>query len=245
MPEPMFEVIPAIDLRGGAVVHARKGLRQSYTPLKTPLAPTSAPRDVVLGLLTIHPFQTIYIADLDRIEMCGSQERCLEELSTAFPAVAFWVDAGIRHAAEAHAWLACHKKAHLVLGSETLENASVLEDLASAARTLLSLDYLGDDLLGPREIWDKPRLWPARVIVMTLARVGTQAGPEFDRLAKVKRRVPKAGIYAAGGVRDGSDLMRLKAEGASGVLVSSALHDGDLTGAVLAAFKQERAVQAK
>jgi phosphoribosylformimino-5-aminoimidazole carboxamide ribotide isomerase len=245
MPEHTIEVIPAIDLRGGVVVRARKGLRQSYAPIVTTLARSSAPRDVVTGLLTIHPFRTIYIADLDRIERRGSNGKCLEELRKAFSALAFWVDAGISDAAGAHAWLARHAGAHLVLGSESLESLSVLEDPALAGRTLLSLDYRGDDLLGPGEIWDKPQLWAARVIVMTLARVGTNSGPDLDRLAKVRRRAPNTQIYAAGGLRDASDLIGLKEAGMSGVLVTSALHDGRLKGADLAEFKLESDTEAK
>ena len=67
-----MEVIPVIDLKGGAVVRARLGLRQSYAPIVTTLARTSAPLDVVAGLLTIHPFRTVYIADLDAIA-CARQ----------------------------------------------------------------------------------------------------------------------------------------------------------------------------
>jgi phosphoribosylformimino-5-aminoimidazole carboxamide ribotide isomerase len=237
MPEPMFEVIPAIDLRGGAVVRARKGLRQFYEPIVTPLARSSAPQDVITGLLNLHPFQKFYIADLDRIEKRGNNEQSLKDLRMTFPAVAFWVDAGIHTAAEGRAWLACHDGAYLVLGSETLESHAVLEDLAFCGRALLSLDHRGKDLLGPDEIWNKPQLWPVRVIVMSLARVGTNAGPELDRLEEVKRRAPKAKVYAAGGVRDSSDLKRLMESGMSGALVSSALHDGRLTAPDLAAFK--------
>jgi phosphoribosylformimino-5-aminoimidazole carboxamide ribotide isomerase len=69
---------------------------------------------------------------------------------------------------------------------------------------------------------------------MTLARVGGDAGPDMDRLADIKRRAPDAMLYAAGGLRGVSDLMRLKQAGISGVLVASALHDSRLTRADLA-----------
>ena len=245
MPEPTIEVIPAIDLQGGAIVRAEKGLRQSYAPINTPLANSSAPQDVVAGLLSLHRFQTIYIADLDRIERRGSNEHCLEELSVAFPGLNLWADAGIRDAAEAYAWLARHAGAHLVLGSETLESLFVLEDLAATGRTLLSLDFRGDDFFGPAEIWENPQFWPERVIVMALGRVGTRAGPDLDRLAKVKRRAPKARIYAAGGLRDIADLRRLQEAGMHGVLAASALHDGRITGADLAQFSLASILQAK
>jgi phosphoribosylformimino-5-aminoimidazole carboxamide ribotide isomerase len=233
-----FEVIPVIDLQGGAVVRAQMGLRRTYAPIVTPLATTSAPFDVAAGFLTIHPFQTIYIADLDRIERRGSNAECIEQLTSAFDSLSFWVDAGIRDASEARAFLACHKRAQLVLGSESLASLSELEDLGLSERTLLSLDFRGDELLGPHGIWGLPQLWPARVIVMTLARVGSNLGPEFARLAKVKRHAPGKMIFAAGGLRGAFDLIRLNEAGLSGVLVASALHDGHLTGADLAGSRE-------
>jgi hypothetical protein len=43
-------------------------------------------------------------------------------------------------------------------------------------RIVLSLNFRGDSFLGPKGLCDAPHLWPARVIVMTLARVGGDAG---------------------------------------------------------------------
>ena len=241
MPERAIEVIPVIDLKGGAAVRARQGSRDSYAPIVTPLAKTSAPLDVAAGFLTVHPFRTIYAADLDRIESRGSQDQNLDALSTAFPDVAFWVDAGVRDGGAARSWLTRHKRAHLVLGSESLDSHAVLEEFATDDRIVLSLDYRGDSFLGPNELCDAPHLWPTRVIVMTLARVGGDAGPDMDRLAEIKRRAPDVMLYAAGGLRDASDVMRLKQAGIRGVLVASALHDGRLTGADLAAAASKEA----
>ena len=137
-------------------------------------------------------------------------------LSMAFPDVAFWVDAGVRDGEEARSWLARHKRAHLVLGSESLDSHTVLEELATDDRVVLSLDYRGDSFLGPNGLCDAPHLWPARVIVMTLARVGGNAGPDMDRLADTKRRAPDVMLYAAGGLRGASDLVRLQQAGIQG-----------------------------
>ena len=63
---------------------------------------------------------------------------------------------------------------------------------------------------------------------MTLARVGSGAGPDFERFAEIKRRAGGRAIYLAGGLRDRDDLAAVKASGAAGILVASALHDGRL-----------------
>ncbi|MBM3641974.1 MAG: nickel transporter, partial [Alphaproteobacteria bacterium] len=62
-----MQIIPVIDIRSGVVVRARAGDRDSYAPIMSALAPTSAPVDVVAGFLALHSFERIYIADLDAI----------------------------------------------------------------------------------------------------------------------------------------------------------------------------------
>jgi uncharacterized protein related to proFAR isomerase len=100
-------------------------------------------------------------------------------------------------------------------------------------RIVLSLDFRGDAFQGPEEILAEPALWPHRIIVMTLARVGSGAGPDLERFAAIRSIAGGRKIYAAGGVRDAADLLALKAAGASGALVSTALHDRRIVAADL------------
>jgi phosphoribosylformimino-5-aminoimidazole carboxamide ribotide isomerase len=66
------------------------------------------------------------------------------------------------------------------------------------------------------------------VIVMTLERVGADAGPDLDTLRAVQTRAPGAELVGAGGIRNADDLARARAAGAYAWLVASALHDGRL-----------------
>jgi phosphoribosylformimino-5-aminoimidazole carboxamide ribotide isomerase len=229
-----MDVIPVIDLKGGAVVRARLGRRETYAPIETPLAATSAPLDVVAGLLALYPFRTIYAADLDAIERRGDHGAVLRALGEAFPQVSFWVDAGVTDADAARSWLARSERDTLVLGSESLRDEATLAALRGEERVVLSLDFAGERFLGPPAILAAPQLWPARVIAMTLGRVGADVGPDFERLACV-RRPGGAALYAAGGVRGPADLAALARSGVKGALVASALHDGRLTGANITA----------
>lgn len=230
--EEFMQVIPVIDLKGGAVVRARRGERDAYAPIETPLAETSAPVDVVGGYFKIHHFTTIYIADLDAIRSRSADERSLAALSSAFPETRFWIDPGIRNVDEARAWLIRHPRQDLVLGSETLQSLAPLEELEKE-RLILSLDFRGETFLGPTTILDAPHLWPAQVIMMDLLRVGAGEGPDLERIAALRARAPEVGLFAAGGLCGARDLRRLAAAGASGVLVASALHDGRLAAADL------------
>src|SRR5437868_40616 len=62
-----------------------------------------------------------------------------------------------------------------------------------------------------------------------LARVGSAAGPDLERLAAIRQLSGRRLVYAAGGLRHAGDLDELKNAGITGVLVASALHDGRLT----------------
>ncbi|SFJ98430.1 HisA/HisF-related TIM barrel protein [Methylocapsa palsarum] len=231
-----MEVIPVIDLKGGAVVAARRGLRDAYAPIATRLAQTSDPFDVAAGFLTIFPFRTIYVADLDAIAARGGHEDILVALSAALPDVTFWVDSGIGDARRAVAWLARHPRARLVLGSESLKSMDCLDQIAGDERVILSLDTHRGALLGPPGILEAVHFWPARVIAMSLDRVGAGEGPDLKRLVGIAARSPSTKLYAAGGVRGLKDLKNLMKAGMAGALVASALHDGRLTGAELASL---------
>ena len=95
---------------------------------------------------------------------------------------------------------------------------------------MLSLDFRGDAFQGPAEILAESALWPQRVIVMTLARVGSGAGPDLARFAAIRSIAGGRETYAAGGVRDAADLSALRAAGASGALIATALHERRIVG---------------
>jgi phosphoribosylformimino-5-aminoimidazole carboxamide ribotide isomerase len=223
----LLDVIPVIDLRGGQVVHARFGQRSLYRPLRSILCDGSTPMAVIAGLLRLYPFATAYAADLDAIEGTGSNDDTLRELKKTFPALKLWVDAGFRDASRCHEWLA-RDIGDLVLGSEAQSDVTTLSRLTASAqahRIILSLDFAGDRFLGPGDLL-KSALWPARVIVMTLARVGSEEGPDLGKLREILRGDHAKHIFAAGGVRNAEDLRNLAAAGAAGVLLASALHSG-------------------
>jgi len=230
-----LQAIPVIDLMGGEVVRARMGDRASYRPLQSPLSPTSDPIAVVHGLLAVHPFPTLYVADLDAIQRNGDNFPALRRIRAEFPALQMWVDNGAADAAAIEALISADLGAP-VIGSESQRDSKLIAQQQGSPRIVLSLDFRGDAFQGPQEILAEPALWPQRVIVMTLARVGSGAGPDLKRLAAIRSIAGGHEIYAAGGVRDAADLSALKAAGAAGALVASALHEQRVVGADLEAI---------
>jgi phosphoribosylformimino-5-aminoimidazole carboxamide ribotide isomerase len=229
-----MDIIPVLDLRGGIVVRARLGQRDQYRPLQSQLTPTSDPVDVMQGVYSVYPFETFYIADLDAIMGTGNNEVTLRRLKVEFPAAAFWVDNGVADPSAAQSWLNA-ELGHLVVGSESQRDTALMQRLSAHDRVVLSLDFREQEFQGPPAFLDKVDSWPRRLIVMTLTRVGSAAGPDLDRLCAIRDIAAGRSIYAAGGVRDRADLAALKREGIAGALVATSLHDGRLRGDDLAA----------
>ncbi len=232
-----MEVIPVIDLRGGEVVHAQRGERDFYRPVRSQLCRGSAPVDVVAGLLTVYPFATLYIADLDAIQARGNSIASIREIRQKFPELRLWVDNGLADPAACRDWLA-QDLSELVLGSEAQRDRAILDALSdddARRHLILSLDYRDDRFLGPPDLLSAPSLWPDRIIAMTLSRVGSRGGPDLDLLRRWRDEVPAKKIFAAGGVRGGEDLLALADCGISGVLVATALHERRIGRAEIAA----------
>ncbi len=227
-----MQVIPVLDLMGGVVVRARRGDRASYRPIETPLAEGAAPAAVAKGLLAVHPFPVVYLADLDGIMQGRPDAEAVDAIAAALPGTTLWVDNGLADQDAAAAFLAPRPSVRLVVGSETQRDPELARRLG--ARAVLSLDFRGDTYVGPAALIESPDHWPADVIVMTLARVGAGEGPDVDRLRAIKARAGASRrVYAAGGVRDEADLLALKAAGIAGALVATALHDGSLAAPAL------------
>jgi len=228
-----LQAIPVIDLMGGEVVRARMGDRASYQPLDSPLSPTSDAVAVVRGLLQVYPFLTLYVADLNAIQSNGDNFPALRRIRAEFPALQMWVDNG---AADPAAIEALIDLGAPVIGSESQRDSALIAQRRDSKQVVLSLDFRGDAFQGPEEILAEPALWPRRIIVMTLARVGSGAGPDLSRFTAIRSIAGGREVYAAGGVRDAADLSALKAAGASGALIATALHEQRIVRADLEAI---------
>lgn len=224
-----MDVIPVIDVKHDEAVRARRGDRASYRPIETPLAAGSDPVAVALGLRALFPFPTLYIADLDGIEGRGRNAALAGRLKSALPDSELWIDEG----ASART-IADQLRSDLaftpIVGTESLQDGDVgMLRALPPERYVLSLDFKGEAFNGPVEVLEAAHLWPERVIVMTLAKVGSGEGPDLQRVASIVAQAGARRIYAAGGVRNADDITALMRAGAAGVLVASALHDKKIT----------------
>lgn len=235
-----FAVIPTLDLKGGVVVHARAGNRADYRPIASPFGAADDPLSIARGLLSATGSAILYIADLDAIAGTGDHFELVRGLADALHGTELWIDAGFSNISSCAFWLPL--EATLVIGSETLAGIESWVEIHDGfgESVALSLDFDAAGNRGPEPLFNDPSLWPGRVIVMSLAKVGTGTGPDLER---VERYIGAAGhcrIYAAGGVRNARDLTAIMALGAAGVLVGTSLQSGAITPKEIAALSRER-----
>jgi phosphoribosylformimino-5-aminoimidazole carboxamide ribotide isomerase len=222
-------IIPVIDLLNGVVVHAKKGARNHYQAIQSQLTSSSDPLEVAKALLEYYPSQHLYIADLNAIQKTGEHHlQVIQKIAQQHPATKLWVDAGIADLKDLTTWSAHHF--NLILGSENFTSLENFEkvSLNLNADFVLSLDFMPHGYQGPLELLTNTQHWPKNVILMSLAKVGSNAGMDLSLLERFIPYANKFNLYAAGGVRNGVDLNLLKNMGIHGALVASALHSKQL-----------------
>jgi len=231
------KVIPVIDILNGIVVHAVRGQRSHYNPLKSNLMSSVDPLEVALAFQKLG-FSDVYIADLDAIIACQMIFPALQKIA-AQTKLRLLVDVGVTGIERARALIesGVYK---LIVGTETLQKMQFIREaveLFGPDRVVVSLDLksgnvlTGDGFDGPTEAFELLKEFKQRgvkqVIVLDLARVGSGEGVETDFL---KRVIAELGVdvYVGGGVRNIADLKELNKLGVKGALVATALHNGQI-----------------
>jgi uncharacterized protein related to proFAR isomerase len=223
-------MIPVLDLQAGHAVHARGGRREAYRPI---VGDRGQPQDLVVyaeRLLHAAGSDGLYVADLDAIAGGAPQTAALDRLRTARGLRSIWIDAGFAGSAAARKLTAALSPQGPVIrpvfGSESLRSASELAAVAADPAAILSLDHRGGEPVDPAGCLQQPALWPATVLVMSLDRVGSAAGPDlstFSRCRALAGPTPQRRWIGAGGVRHADDLQAAHRAGAAGWLVATAL----------------------
>jgi phosphoribosylformimino-5-aminoimidazole carboxamide ribotide isomerase len=237
----MFDVLGVVDLRQGLAVRARGDRREDYAPIDR-VAGDVIPRGDAAALARkyVERFGVggLYLADLDAIEGHALQEVLIRTVTSIGAPV--WLDAGVASVDDARRALDSGAT-RVIVGLETLPSFRMLESIAREAgqhRVAFSLDLRNGQPItqAPELAQQQPQELVARavdcgagaVIVLDLARVGTDRGLDLELIAKLRDVSRSVRLYAGGGVRGLADLERLSSAGCDGALVASALIDGHL-----------------
>jgi phosphoribosylformimino-5-aminoimidazole carboxamide ribotide isomerase len=230
-----MRVIPVIDLKGGVAVHAVRGERERYRPLRSRIAEGADPVDVTRAVRDALGLHELYVADLDAIAGGEGHACVLEALAREARAM---VDAGAATPAGVARLLELGA-ARVIVGTESLPGIDAFRALRSElpdAPLVVSLDLRAGAVLspdpalaglGPAEALARLADAGAReAIVLDLARVGSGEGPDVALIGELRARVPEVELLAGGGVRNVGDLGALADAGAAGALVATAIHAG-------------------
>lgn len=229
----------------GRVVLGRAGERSRYRPVESVLVSSSEPTAVATALRQATACRAIYVADLDAIQGTGDHLEAIRDMSRRVGAE-LWVDAAVGDAAAAARLLAAGA-ARAIVATETLPHLEALAEIRAAvpaSRLFLSLDVGAEGVLSacPEIRGRQPAAalealqaeTLSHVLVLTLNRVGTGAGPGLGALHALRAAFPHLRLIAGGGVRSVADLRELGGAGVDAVLVATALHRGWITGQDLA-----------
>ena len=232
-----MKVIPVIDILNGVAVHAVRGQRKEYKPLKSILCSSVKPIEVARAFRNLG-FSELYIADLDAIIDCSSNFQLFKSIADD-TALELMVDAGVT-SIERGQKLLQSGVSKLIIGTETLQTKSFIGEAVNqfeSKHVVVSLDLKGDKVLIKLGyngclspvclLQDFKRMGISQVIVLDLARVGSGEGVNVDFLKKIIAEVG-VDVYVGGGVRDIKDLLELRKLGVKGALVATALHSGKI-----------------
>jgi phosphoribosylformimino-5-aminoimidazole carboxamide ribotide isomerase len=230
-----MRVIPVIDLKGGVAVHAVRGDRERYRPLRSRFVEGADPVAVARAVRERLGLKELYVADLDAIAGGRGSPDVVAALAREARVM---VDAGAAAVAAVERLLELGV-ARVVIGTESLPGAEAFRRLRAElpdAPLVLSLDLRGGRVLAPDPAL--AGLAPAdalacladagarEALVLDLARVGSGEGPDVALLRELRSRLPDVRLLAGGGVRHAGDLRALAGAGAAGALVATALHGG-------------------
>jgi phosphoribosylformimino-5-aminoimidazole carboxamide ribotide isomerase len=245
--EPVFELLPAIDLRAGRVVRLRAG------DLATETVFGDDPVEVARGFSAAGA-SWLHVVDLDgaRSGRRRQAELVVRIVAAVGEGVACEVAGGLRDADAVAAALAGGAR-RVALGTAALRRPRLAGELVAthgANQIVVALDVR--DGLAVGDGWQAGaagvpvdgalgRLADEGVVtfeVTAIARDGGLAGPDQALLERLVR-LDRGRIIASGGIRSIDDLLAVRGLGCAGAIVGRALYEGGLDlAAAVAALKK-------
>ncbi len=233
-----FKIIPVIDILNSRAVHAIKGDRENYKPLKSGLFETTDPTNIIKTLNKKYNFNEFYIADLDSILKKKLNIQILKQIGN-IENVKIIIDPGIVTPKEIKNFTQINFRA-LILGLETIKNLKAINksiEFLGINKVIVSIDmYKGKILSNAKEFKNYPMLnviekiemlGVKTLILLDLFRVGLKLGGVPQLYIDILQNF-NGDIYVGGGIKNLNDILQYKEEGFSGVLIATALYDGTI-----------------
>ncbi len=222
------------------MVHAVKGERAHYQPIKSILCSGPDPLETARCLHDETRCRELYIADLDAIQGMGHNREAIAKIASQLD-VDLWVDAGTADNESAGRILSDGAD-RVIIGSETLAHVKQLGRICGAVpqeKLIFSIDTARGRVLSraqslggldPVKALERlTREGLTRFILLTLDMVGAGTGPDLPLLRRARKGFPGHTLIAGGGVKTPDHLHALSEAGINGVLIATSLHRGWIT----------------
>jgi phosphoribosylformimino-5-aminoimidazole carboxamide ribotide isomerase len=233
-----LKIIPVLDILKSTAVHAVRGERDRYQPLRSILCTSTDPVNVALAFKSFG-FDELYIADLDAI-LSDSPNFNLYRQIKAKTDLDLMIDAGINTVERARKILEA-EASNIVIGTETLSNLNFVREAIrrfGEDHVIVSVDLREGRILSRSEALRSSdpasltetleEMGVTKVLILDLARVGTERGVNFRVIREVLERTG-IDVLTGGGIQSIDDLEKLREIGVSAALIATALHKGKIT----------------
>lgn len=233
-----FRIIPVIDILNSQAVHAKKGERTKYKPIKSYLFQSTNPIEIINIIKSKFDFDEFYIADLDSIIKKTPNFQILEKI-LSISNIDVILDPGIINLKDILEFSKFKIKS-LIIGLETIKNLKVISqslEILNQKSIIISIDmYKGRILSNAKDIENQNPITLIKkiesfgietIILLDLYRVGQKFGGIPPLYLDILRNF-KGDVFVAGGIKDYRDLLNYKENNFSGVLIATALYDGTI-----------------
>jgi phosphoribosylformimino-5-aminoimidazole carboxamide ribotide isomerase len=227
----VFEIIPAIDLRGGRCVRLVHGDFDRETVYGDDPA-AMARRWVEAGANRVH------VVDLDGSKVGRPLHLAVVEQIVGAVSVPVQLGGGLRSLPDVEAAFAAGV-ARVILGTAAIEDPAFLDAAVErfGERIVVGIDardgmvavrgWLDTSTTGALDLARDVARRGVRTIVYTdIGQDGTLAGPNLDSMQRMAEAVPEVDVIASGGVGRVEDIVALAETGTVGVIVGKALYAG-------------------
>jgi phosphoribosylformimino-5-aminoimidazole carboxamide ribotide isomerase len=225
-------VLPSLDLTGGRAVRLLRGdlaQQKSYAPDPDAVV-------ALAGRLSAAGARRLHVVDLDAATGLGDNRPLVERL-VAEAGLEVQVAGGVRSEEDAARWLESGAAA-VVMGTTAVRQPETLAAVADAhrGRVLAALDVRGGrpavtgwsavEETSVAAVLDRWEELPLEGVILTsVDRDGTLAGPDLELLA-LGRRTTRHRLTYSGGVASLADLDALAGAGATAVILGKSLLEG-------------------
>lgn len=233
-----FKIIPVIDILNSKAVHAKKGDRSKYNPLKSYLFNSSNPVEIIKILKDKYNFDLFYIADLDSIIKKAPNFKILNQI-LEISNVNVILDPGIFDLEDIYQFQKLKIK-NLIIGLETIKSFKEIiqcSQIINPNEIIISFDmYKGRILSNAKDIKSQTPINLIKkfysfgiknIILLDLYRVGQKLGGIPPLYRKILHSF-NGNVFVGGGIKNLKNILEIEKQNFSGVLIATALYDGTI-----------------